>query len=117
MTYYVKKCPNCGTINNPSDALCRECKRILPNVKTESETRPPPAITGHEAEPMTESPPEKPAQDKQDHIIQASIVDVNMPFLSMVGFMVKWALAAIPAAIILIFIGVFAFAFLSSAFK
>jgi len=29
------------------------------------------------------------------------IVDVDMPFTSMIGFMVKWAIAAIPALIIL----------------
>ena len=32
------------------------------------------------------------------------IVDIQMPFTSMVGFMIKWVLATIPAAIILIFI-------------
>jgi hypothetical protein len=30
------------------------------------------------------------------------IVDVDMPFLSMVGFMLKWTLATIPAILILI---------------
>lgn len=29
------------------------------------------------------------------------VTDVDMPFFSMVGFMVKWALAAIPALLIL----------------
>ena len=32
---------------------------------------------------------------------KARIVDFNMPFLSMVLFMVKWALASIPALIIM----------------
>ncbi|MEZ9862478.1 hypothetical protein [Vibrio breoganii] len=30
---------------------------------------------------------------------KVSIVDINMPFFSMVKFMIKWAFAAIPAAI------------------
>jgi hypothetical protein len=30
-----------------------------------------------------------------------------MPFWSMVGFMIKWAIAAIPAAIVLFLIGMF----------
>ena len=30
-----------------------------------------------------------------------TVVDIRMPFLSMVVFMVKWAIAAIPALIIL----------------
>lgn len=34
------------------------------------------------------------------------VVDVQMPFFSMVGFMVKWSIAAIPAFLILLFIGV-----------
>jgi hypothetical protein len=32
---------------------------------------------------------------------EVSIVDVHMPFGSMVVFMIKWAIAAIPALIIL----------------
>ena len=34
------------------------------------------------------------------------VVDIRMPFLSMVTFMVKWAIAAIPAIIILFLFGV-----------
>ena len=33
------------------------------------------------------------------------ITDIRMPFLSMVVFMIKWAIAAIPAFIILAVIG------------
>jgi hypothetical protein len=32
---------------------------------------------------------------------QVVVTDINMPFGSMVQFMIKWAIAAIPAAIIL----------------
>lgn len=32
---------------------------------------------------------------------QVIVTDIKMPFLSMVAFMVKWAVAAIPAFIIL----------------
>jgi len=38
-------------------------------------------------------------------VVEARIVDVTMPFGSMVVFMVKWAIAAIPAIIILAIIG------------
>ncbi len=34
-----------------------------------------------------------------------TIVDIKMPFLSMVVFMVKWIVASIPAIIILMIIG------------
>jgi len=41
---------------------------------------------------------------------RVTVVDVAMPFGSMVTFMLKWALATIPAAIILVIFG-----FLASA--
>lgn len=40
------------------------------------------------------------------------VLDVNMSFGSMVVFMIKWALAAIPAMLILMLIGFFAVIFL-----
>jgi len=33
------------------------------------------------------------------------VTDIQMPFASMVGFMIKWAIATIPAAIILFVLG------------
>lgn len=41
------------------------------------------------------------------------VVDIKMPFTSMVTFMVKWAIAAIPAFIILSVIGTVVMALLS----
>jgi hypothetical protein len=38
---------------------------------------------------------------------RVTVVDIQMPFGSMVVFMVKWAIAAIPAAIILVVLAVF----------
>ena len=38
---------------------------------------------------------------------RVSVVDVNMPFGSMVIFMVKWAIASIPALLILAILGFF----------
>ena len=38
-------------------------------------------------------------------VFQVTVTDVNMSFRAMVNFMVKWALASIPAAIILMVIG------------
>jgi len=40
--------------------------------------------------------------DRADHPFRVVITDVHMPFWSMVTFMVKWAVAAIPAVLILI---------------
>lgn len=36
---------------------------------------------------------------------EVTVVDIKMPFWSMVTFMVKWAIAAIPAIIILVMVG------------
>lgn len=36
------------------------------------------------------------------------ITDIDMPFSSMVGFMVKWAIASIPAFLILLMLGAIA---------
>ena len=45
------------------------------------------------------------------------VVDVNMPFASMVGFMVKWSLAAIPAAAILFCLAAFFWVLLAAIGK
>jgi hypothetical protein len=38
---------------------------------------------------------------------EVRVVDINMPIGSMVAFMLKWAIASIPALIILSFAGAF----------
>jgi hypothetical protein len=43
---------------------------------------------------------------------KVSVVDVDMPFSSMVAFMIKWAIATIPAMIILFLLGAFLIAVL-----
>ncbi|MEZ5490258.1 MAG: hypothetical protein R3F50_08055 [Gammaproteobacteria bacterium] len=48
--------------------------------------------------------------DFDNHVI---ITDIHMPFMSMVTFMVKWVLAAIPALIILGVMGTLGAVFLS----
>jgi len=45
-----------------------------------------------------------------------TITDIKMPFLSMVVFMVKWAIASIPAFFILWIIGAALFALLGHSF-
>jgi hypothetical protein len=48
-------------------------------------------------------------EKESNHVV---VVDVKIPFLSMVVLMVKWAVAAIPALIILAIIGTVFFGFL-----
>lgn len=47
-----------------------------------------------------------------DQTSKVIVTDIKMPFFSMVIFMVKWAIAAIPAFIILAVLGAVAFSFL-----
>ena len=47
---------------------------------------------------------------------EVTVVDVQMPFGSMVVFMIKWALATIPAIIILAIIWLVGAAFLAGLF-
>jgi YesN/AraC family two-component response regulator len=41
-------------------------------------------------------------EEESQHVV---VTDIRMPFLSMVVFMIKWAVASIPAFIILSIIG------------
>ena len=43
--------------------------------------------------------------DSEEPASRVTVVDIQMPFGSMVGFMVKWTIASIPALIILFLIG------------
>lgn len=52
-----------------------------------------------------QSPPSPAYGNGQQPLLRVTVTDINMSFLSMVGFMIKWALASIPAAIILMMIG------------
>lgn len=45
------------------------------------------------------------------------VTDIEMPFGSMVSFMVKWAIASIPALIILTIIGLIATAFFAAIIR
>jgi hypothetical protein len=47
---------------------------------------------------------------------EVTVVDVKMPFWSMVIFMVKWSIAAIPAIIILALVGAMLAGFLGGLF-
>ena len=47
---------------------------------------------------------------------EVTVVDIKMPFWSMVVFMVKWAIASIPAILILVVLGAMLAAFLGGLF-
>jgi hypothetical protein len=45
------------------------------------------------------------------------VIDIKMPFWSMVAFMVKWVIASIPAILILVVLGVMLSGFLGGIFS
>jgi hypothetical protein len=57
-----------------------------------------------------------PAEPQSSGRSEVVITDISMPFLSMVSFMVKWALASIPALAILTIIAFLAWLFFLAAF-
>lgn len=97
-------------------AYCAKCGAPLSALKHESDT-PPINVPAHMAQPdqSSESPPY--AGDRitaMPGIVECRIVDIDIPFWSMVNFMVKWAIAAIPALIALFILSVLALAVLSA---
>jgi hypothetical protein len=86
----MRKCRFCGKEIQDTSRVCEHCGREL---------LPPVAIA------LVEPPRSLPIAPDPDlstaPIARVTVVDIDMPFGSMVGFMVKWALAAIPAILIL----------------
>jgi hypothetical protein len=97
----MKTCPFCHKdILRDDAASCPVCRRDL---VPPSPPAPPPsrrALLAPDVDPPAAA------------LLRVSVVDINMPFASMVGFMVKWAIAAIPAVLILVVLG----ALLTAAF-
>jgi uncharacterized membrane protein len=63
---------------------------------------------------MTHDEEQATSQKSKSNIQKVAITDIEMPFVSMVIFMIKWAIAAIPAIIILAVILTFVFSMMSS---
>ncbi len=82
------KCPSCGRLNADATTVCK-CGRPLIDVPSDRLKLPGLGLGIAEAAPY---PPE------------VVVVDVRMSFRSMDIFMVKWAIATIPAALILVLV-------------
>jgi hypothetical protein len=137
MTVYVASCSHCEwkiqkneTPTDGESELCPCCSEsFVPQWKSETQDDPPPAKAPsslHEHSSPASQRIETHARTQPAAIhaslssatrsltfttpppIQVVVKDFDMSFGSMVGFMVKWALAAIPAALIfIIIIGIF----------
>jgi hypothetical protein len=86
-----KICPECKTLNQAGAMYCVECGAKL--------IAPPAAIPA--PAPVVSLTPAPAVSSGPARVI---VVDFDMTFGSMVLFMVKWTLAAIPAMIILFFL-------------
>ncbi|SDP82723.1 zinc-ribbon domain-containing protein [Desulforhopalus singaporensis] len=101
----MKACPKCGTKNLNSKKYCDECGTslgLIPNQEDDENI-------SNNSEIITQI---KVISDKLSKIElntkkgnSFAISDINMPFASMVVFMIKWAIATIPAVIILFILG------------
>ena len=93
------KCTTCGQSLDIADDLaglsiqCPACGRFM--------TAPSAAQAPQRQHVARTSVTMPPPQTSHDTIQNVAIVDVHMPLSSMVIFMIKWAIAAIPAAMIL----------------
>lgn len=84
-------CSRCGDLYSNGSAACPTCQ--TPRTGTEVVT-----IRGNDGSPAGAIATPGAAQS-------VVVTDFDMPFGSMVTFMVKWAIAAIPAVIILFLLG------------
>jgi hypothetical protein len=118
VSYFVKNCPRCKTPNHPDMTFCAKCGANLPDFKVESDAKPvaPPAyaVAHVLAEPHSPGTSRKSIGSVSDKPLECAIVDVSIPFFSMVSLLVKLAVAAIPALIILFVLAVLGIAVLLS---
>ena len=82
------QCPNCNNTNSADATKC-ECGYVFKGYQESSS----PDITASRS------------HTNNSNSQNVTITDIKMPFGSMVEFMVKWAIASIPAFIILLVIG------------
>lgn len=89
-------CPKCNEINSSNALHCAACGASLrgsPHIEGGAAT---PERSSQVSAVSTSSVLAMPGQ-----VVPVSIVNFNMPFWALVGFMIKVALASIPAVIIL----------------
>ena len=92
-------CPECDKPYAEDDSrlggelFCPVCKSRLEQENHES-----PNLTSPHLEPSSST------YRRESKNISVEVKDINMSFMSMVVFMVKWAIASIPAMIILMII-------------
>jgi hypothetical protein len=98
-------CPTCKTMFPGSGKYCEKCGAALPQQPTSVQTAEQnPSVSAPLIQPLATQAHPAASQLPGQIALPARVIitDFNMPFVSMVGLMVKLAIAAIPALIILI---------------
>lgn len=111
------QCPKCNHIplagNQPDPNRCPACGIEYAAAIRERAQQSQRARQTADSQPLAVAAPNvKKAMMEYRGAQPVVVLDVNMSFGSMVVFMIKWALAAIPAMLILMLIGFFAVMFL-----
>jgi uncharacterized membrane protein YvbJ len=86
-------CPTCGHDNALTTRNCENCGQF-----NEAAFRPARGGSGVSTESSSA------VQSLTKHVTSVVVTDIRMPFGSMVTFMVKWAIASVPAMVILVII-------------
>ena len=84
------KCPNCDNVDNLSNVTKCQCGYIFEGYQESTTSK------------------------NSSNIQNVSIKDIKIPFNSIVVFMIKWAIASVPALIILFTIGISLMALITS---
>lgn len=124
----MRKCRFCAKDIQNASTVCEHCGRdLIPgrvsaaptpdDVLNELEQARPPAPSARVDAPGPSGrallAPEYAKAAATVDPVRVSVVDFDMPFGSMIVFILKWAMAAIPALLILAFLGVMVAAFLT----
>ena len=96
------KCKHCPEQLEDDFDNCWNCGYSRDGIAPDADAKKELKANKKEASYQAKSSMSPPPSNRQEVVV----VDVSVPFLSMVVFMVKWAVASIPALLILIVLGV-----------
>ena len=117
MSYWVKKCAQCGAVHHPNDAVCRDCLEGLPVQKVQIDTPPPPPNRLEPAPTPVRSIPASSPLRASNEPLSVVVTSLDIPFLRLTWLMAKSLLAALPALVVAVFIVVSLMSFLSGLFS
>jgi uncharacterized membrane protein YvbJ len=100
----MKSCPDCLAENQDSSRHCLQCGAKFPSNSATAASSPARQVSAKSRVPIQPVTGENRTQNATATTSRVIITDFEMPFGSMVRFLVKLALASIPAMLILFLI-------------